>query len=244
MRDVLAGEIDAPAHPLGDDLLLFDSDHLEAVRAAVHVACEVDSPPREQLRAAWLEGDGEWSAHGLLGPLADGVERAVQSIPWGTAERLGELPAPLPPPPRAHGMWAAVGALAAVGMVLLRLAWAATAGAAPAPPLVVDWAVAPDAVWASFDAPDADPVGVVALVDGRLTVLSDGSDAASKAPLAVGDGSFRARADDGLLLVHSDRPVDLPALVATAGSASSPLEGLVVELRRRHPGATVAWRAR
>ncbi len=243
LRPALLGELDVPAHPLGDDLLLFDGAHAKAVKAAVHTAAEVAAPHRTQLRGAWLEGDGAWSAHGLLGPLTNQIDRAVQRQTWGTAEGLGELPEPLPQPPAATGLWAGVGALAATGLVLLRLAWAATAGASPAPALQIDFATDQAGVWASFDAPDQDPVGVLVL-DEELHLAAEADDAAGKAPLAVGDGSFRAFGSRGVMVVHHTDAIDLSDILAEASGAEAPLQAAVDLVRQRHPRATVAWRHR
>jgi hypothetical protein len=232
-------------YPIGDDLILTDAAHLPQVEAALRTACEVGSPPRELLRGAILDGVGLWSPHGLLGPLTDHIDRALQSRAWGHLDGASELPVALPPPPSARRAWLGVGALAAATLVALRLAWAATATAAPDGELRVAFADGPDLVWAQFDAPDPDPVAVVAWGPSGFDLLSAGQDAADKASLAVGDGSFRAStAGEGLLVIRHDSALAFADLLDAAASAQDPLERLHADLQARYPEADVRWHRR
>ena len=244
-RASLATELGGSAHPLGDDLLLCDADELEAIGTILQVAAEVERPHRRFLRGAILEGPGAWCAHGLLGPLTDGLDRAVQTRSWGTIDRIGELPEPLPVPPSATSMWAGVGTMAVVALILMRLVWTATATPAAEAPLDVTFTDSRHGLWVSFDAPEPDAVAVVAWDEG-LSVLTAGTDAASKAPLAVGDGSYRARTGGrGLLVVHRPGPIELdPNDLSELEGQAAPLQSLAAAITTRHPDATVRWHAR
>jgi len=245
-RAILCAELQAKGYPLGDDLLLFDGDDLDEVSKVVRMAAEVERPHRSLIRGAWLEGPGAWCAHGLLGPLTEHLDRAVQHRSWGTVDRVGDLPAPLPPAPSSRSMLAAVATLTAVGLVLLRLAWSATASATTDIDLTASFTDSAQGLWVRFDAPEPHAVAVVAHDDDGLLVLSDGHDAASKAALAVGDGSYRAHTEGhGLLLVHRTLPVDLDdRLLDEASAADEPLDALRLALQQRYPDAVVHWRTR
>ena len=244
-RATLCSELGGRAHPLGDDLLLLDGDELKLATEVLTMAAEVEQPHRSAMRGAWLEGPGAWCAHGLLGPLTDRLDRAVQHRSWGTVDPIGELPEPLPPPPSSRGMWGAVGTLTVLVLVLMRLAYSAATGDPAEQALTATFTDSAQGLWVSFDAPEPDPVAVVAWDDG-LSLLAGGRDAAGKADLAVGDGSYRARTDGrGLLVVYRAGPIELDDDVLSAASGEErPLASLAATLSSRHPDAVVRWHAR
>lgn len=244
-RRLIAEETEAPFAALGDDLLLLDLNDAEAVFEAVRLAAEVGAPRRELVRGAVVEGPGRWSRHGLLGPLAEVASQLARTRAWGTVDGLGELPAPLPPPPSSRPWWGAAMALAlvAVGSV-------AAAGRAPAPtdawPLQAEFVSGRGGVWAQFDVDERAHVGVVRESAGRLDVVAEPRSMLDKITWAVGDGTYRVHTmGTGALVVASPEPIaDLRSLVLAASSAQDPLADLAARLAAVHPQASVAWQRR
>ncbi|MBX2799534.1 MAG: hypothetical protein KTR31_17795, partial [Myxococcales bacterium] len=69
-RRLLVAELQpAMCFPVGDDMLLVDGDHIDAVSEALWTAAEVGAPERSTVRGALIRGPGTWSDHGLLGRL-------------------------------------------------------------------------------------------------------------------------------------------------------------------------------
>ncbi len=238
-RGVFAREVDTRCYPLGDDLLLFDAAARGPVDELLKTACEVGEPAARDLRGAVLRGVGAWSLHGLLGPLAEQVEREVHGRSWGSVDGIEALPAVLPQAPSARWAWGGVAVLAAAGLVLMRLAWQAHTDHGPPSELVAVGARGLDGTWVTFDAPDEDAVGVV-LEDGDgLVVVAAGTSAVDKAALAVGDGSYRVHGPGRVLVVRNDAPMALEALVARSEADAAPLDALAEALKQAHPGADV-----
>jgi hypothetical protein len=225
----------------GDDFVLVDGAAADRAGPAVRTASEVGMPTREHLRGAVLEGPGQWTPHGLLGPLPARARREVLSRSWGEVDGVGPLPEPLPAAPSARFAWLTVGVLAAVCLAVFTLA-----RPVPAPQAVpVDVAFVParGGLWALFDVPEEALVTLLALRGEELHAVVRPSTAADKAALATGDGSYRVHVvADGLLLVASDAPIDqLEHRLAEAEHAPDPLAAFARDL----PGTMVAsWSAR
>lgn len=230
-RRKVVEELGVPCFPLGDDLLLLDGTHAARAHEVLTVAAEVGAPPREQLRAALLEGPGAWTPRGLLGPLPERAAREVLHRSWGTVEGLGELPAELPRPPSARRWWGAVAATGLAGALLLGTAFAR--GGAPDDPLDVAFDGGRGGTWAVFDVAEPAVVTLVALRGGALEVVHAGRSAADKAELATGDGRYRVHVPgDGVVLVASSKELpDLEARLAAARAADDdPLRALAADL--------------
>jgi hypothetical protein len=236
----LAAEFAVPVFPVGDDLLLVDLDDADEVHRVLLLASEAGMPMREHIRAIALRGPMRWSRHGLLGPLMARGERRVRAAPWGRISGLGELPAPLPPPPSARPMWAGVAALAVmcvlVGLHGLGPARAANSALAP------EFTVARGGVWTEVNLNESDLLTIVRISGGELDVVLASQTIADKAALAVGDGSYRAHImGDGVLVASSHEPIpDLDALVAAAHRSPAALHDLQRRMQTRSPDATIA----
>jgi hypothetical protein len=240
LRRTLARELNAVAVPMGDDLLLVDGADLERVREVLVLAAEVGMPDRDQLRGAVIEGPGRWSRHGLLGPLAQRIEGAIRAVSWGTVDGLGELPAQLPEPPSARGVWAAV---AALGLVAAGVVWAALQPVVPPAvhPLQAEASPGRGGVWLRFDVDEDAYVLVVREREGELDVVLESNHPADKIRLAVGDGSYltHMRAEGVLVASSSGRFAGLGELVAAARTQSDPLDALADAIDEDLPGTDV-----
>ncbi len=233
-RKALLAELPVSAFPIGDDLVLLDGDDLDEVATVLRVAAEVGAPESSQLRGALLEGPGAWSPRGLLGPLPERAGREVLHRSWGLVDGVGELPAVLPEPPSARGWWAAVGVLAALGLAMLRVALFAPASSAPSD-VWAEFTPGRGGVWVSFDVPEEALVTLVALEGGHLRAELASVDAADKAELALGDGSYRLHVpgDGALLLSHAASLDDLDRLLRASEADEDPLQGLASRLAGR-----------
>ena len=239
-RGALAAEFTVPVFPVGDDLLLVDLDDPDEVHRVLLLASEAGMPNREHIRAIALRGPMRWSRHGLLGPLLARGERRVRAAPWGLIGGLGELPAPLPPPPSARPMWAGVAALAVmcvlVGLQAFGPARAATSS------LTHEFTVARGGIWTEVNLDESDLLTIVRMSDGELDVLLASQTIADKAALAVGDGTYRAHImGDGVLVASSQGSIpDLDALVAAADGSPTALRDLQRRIQTRSPDAVIA----
>lgn len=242
-RDAIAREATTPCFPVGEDLLLLDLDRPDAVRELLVLAAEVGAPGRDRLRGVVLTGPGRWSGHGLLGPLVERADGELRSKGWGHVDGFDELPDALPVPPSARRWWAGVAALAVVGAGF-GVFVARPAHPAVDHPLDVEFTTGRGGVWAAFDVDEAAGVTVVRQADRRLEVVV-AADAAAKADLAVGDGSYRLHSmGDGILLAATSRPIEgLDAMLAGAGAAETPIDELADRIRAADPRADVrVWR--
>jgi hypothetical protein len=243
-RAAVAREARGVRIPLGDDTLLLDGHDLPAVQDLLVLATQVGAPRREHLRGVVLRGHGRMSRHGVLGPLADGVERAVRAVPFGGVDGLEELPEMLPRPPSAWPMWAGVGALALATALILRAAWQPLVPPV-VHPLVAEATPGRGGVWVAFDVDDEADVVIVRQVGQALEPVLDSYTPSDKLRLATGDGSYRTHTvADGVLIASLSEPVDdLRVLLARAQQAAHPLDALAAELRRAQRGSDVwTWR--
>lgn len=239
-QGALAAEFAVPVFPVGDDLLVVDLDDTDEVHRVLLLAAEAGMPNREHIRAIALRGPMRWSRHGLLGPLLARAERRVRAAPWGLIGGLGELPAPLPPPPSSRPVWAGVVALA-VMCVLVALQSLGPARAANSV-LMPEFTVARGGVWTEVNLNESDLLTIVRMADGELDIVLASQTIADKAALAVGDGTYRAHImGDGVLVASSHAPIpDLDALVAAAHRSPSALEDLERRIQVRSPDAAIA----
>ncbi|MCB9679227.1 MAG: hypothetical protein H6737_29255 [Alphaproteobacteria bacterium] len=225
-------------HPVGEDLLLVDATDTDAVAGVLNLAAEVGMPERHHLRGALLEGPGEWTRFGPLGPLAANARLEVKSRSWGRVDGLGALPEVLPAPPPAHQAWMLVSMLAAAAG--LALWFAATTASPPIPGPEVEFVRGSSGTWAHFDVEESRTVHLIGLASGAPEPVLLSKNAADKAGLAVGDGSYRALVPgDQALLIAADDTLDLAPLLSAAGQSRAPLATLSAEVRRIQPTADV-----
>ena len=238
-RAGLLAELGSIAFPVDDDVLLIDMAEPEPVKRVLHLAAELGVPSRDHIRGCLVSGRGVWSRFGLLGPLAtDGITEA-RLRPWGTIDSIGELPEPLPEPPSAAPLWAAVLALAAVLLVLLRLTVLAPVPVDTPHNLQTAFVEGRHGHWASFDVDDDALVSVIAQTEEGLKVVLASTGAGDKAALALGDGSYRAHASGPLLIAAHPEPLELDTAIAMASSAPRPLDALYIRLTQQ-PEVVVA----
>ena len=150
---VLRSELEIPAFPIGDDLLLMDADQMDEIAPVLILATELAKPRRDLIRGAVIEGPGRWSSYGVLGPLGERAEREARYRTWGKVDELGDLPEPMPEPPSAKPAWAAVGVLAMVLAATIQFA-ITTAPSNATDALTVDFTEGRGGVWSAFDAPE------------------------------------------------------------------------------------------
>lgn len=245
-RAAFRKELDATAVAYGEDLLLIDGKHAPAAWQTLLLAAELGAPRATHLRAAFVEGPGYWSRHGLLGPLADRADQEVRGRSWGAADGVGELPEPLPEPPSARRAWAALTALLAV--CWMAISWTgASARAASQAPLDVTFTEGRGGIWTDFDVDDRAVVTVVRRApDGTLAVVVPGQSSADKALVATGDGRFRLHAEGtGVLVAATPAPVpDLEERIAQSASAADPLAALEAAIHQGDPAADIRVRTR
>jgi hypothetical protein len=241
-RAALLRELPIQAFPLGDDRILVPGSAVDELAPVLRMAAEVESPVRSQVRGAMLEGPGQWTTRGLLGPLADRAAREVLHRSWGNVDGVGELPPPLPEAPSAQGWWALSGVLALAAAAALAYALGLS------PPvhddgLQTEFTVGRGGIWAAFDVADEDYVYVVSDTDEGLSVVLASDDAGDKIEWATGDGSYRLHATGrGVLVAASAEPLaDFSLRVARNQGARDPLEALATELERE---ALVSWATR
>jgi hypothetical protein len=238
-RASLAAALPTGAHAIGDDLLLVDARQPALVRETLALAAEVALPARQHLRGAVLEGAGEWTRFGPVGPLATAAAAEVRTRGWGVVDGIGALPDALPAPPDAWNAWGAVAGLAATAGLAIWLAQLASPG--PSPGIDVDFTSTARGTWTRFDVPEARRVHLVGLEDGHPRAVLVSDTAADKASLAIGDGTYRALVPGAeVLLVAAAGPLPMAELIAEASrSTDAPLSALAREILRREPGAAV-----
>ena len=242
-RKLIVESLTGPAFPLGDDLLLLDATDLVAPLSVLRMAAEVACPPREHLRGVVIEGLGAWTAHGLVGPLADKAVREVLLRSWGTVVTIGpshgqgpgpafdieELPQVLPEPPSARGMWFAVALLAALLVAIITLATRPQVHSR-SPDVSAEFTRGRGGLWVAFDVPEPSLVLLVYESEGALWPALSSSSAADKARYATGDGSYRVFVPgDGALLLATDRPVEgaqLEEALTESSASEQPLSAL------------------
>ncbi|MCO4748393.1 MAG: hypothetical protein KC912_26605 [Proteobacteria bacterium] len=222
-RATMVAEADVPLFPVDEDLLLLDAEREDEVRQLLILATEVASPPRELLRVARLEGQGRWSQHGLLGPLAQQARDIVRSRAWGTVDGMGELPNPLPEPPTSRPLWFGAAGAAAIAAAALAF-WIQPS--VPIDDSDVLFTPGRGGVWTAFDVDEEDRVLLVREINGELELVHASASAADKALWATGDGGYRVHAmGEGVLLASTQRDwPDLQALLTEASATSTPLD--------------------
>lgn len=236
-RSLLVSELEVSTAPLGDDLLLVDLDDEEHVHRVLLLAAEADVPGRAHIRGVVVRGPCRWSPRGLLGPLVSEGATSVRSAEWGVIDGLGELPAPLPPPPSARPVWVAALALAALTMLLLvQITGPASAANGR---LNATFTPARQGVWAEFDLADTAYLTVLGQRGGRVRPLLQSATPGDKVVFAVGDGTYRAHfSGDDVLLVASNEPLtELQPLLAATSTGAGALSDLRQRIAARYPEA-------
>ncbi len=248
-RDVLVRELvdlepTIQCFPVGEDVLLLDAQNYEPVKNLLQLAAEVGKPSRDHIRAVLLEGPGRWSSLGLLGPVVESAEVAVRSRSWGSIDGMGELPAPLPPPPSAKKWWIGVGLSAMVGIAAT--IYAVLPGAPDIVfPLDLEFTAGRGGVWGAFDVEEGAHITIVREASHEVQVVLQSDSVGDKATLATGDGAYRFHAQgEGALIISSPAPIpELEAQLAAVGSEESPLDALAERIRATQPVADVQlWR--
>lgn len=237
LRDVFPASF-----PMGDDLLLVHAPVPATVFRALRDRALTSWPTRDDVRGASMTLGGRWSPSGPLGPGPKQVPGALRGVRWGSIDGLGELPAPLPPPPSAAPWWALVLALGVLTFLVGRWALEEGAGFAPqASRLDVEVVEARQGMWVDFDVDDL--ARVVLLMEERdgPRILLSGRSAAEKAAMATGDGRYRVHllADRALIAQVSRAVAELPGLVDGARQQAAPLDTVARELARLDPHADV-----
>jgi hypothetical protein len=179
--------------------------------------------------------------------MADQALREVRHRSWGRVDTLGELPAPLPPPPTARRWWTGVALCAVLGMFVLFGFLRPPATATPAPPeLEVEFTAGRGGLWTAFDAPESALVVLVRQQGTELQPVLWSRTAADKAALATGDGTYRVHVPGvGALLAVVDAPLPRAgALLEQASTEPEPLEALARRLQEIDPETRVRWRRR
>ncbi len=239
-RKGVRDELEVQATPIGDDLLLIDATDMSLVAPALVLAAELGRPHRDLVRGAVVEGQGRWSAYGVLGPLADQAEREARYRTWASIDELGELPMPVPEPPSPRRAWAVVAALGVALVISMQLAMTSVPTHVSLP-LDVDFTAGRGGVWSAFDAPEDARISLVRLdPDGALEVVLQSATSADKADWAIGDGSYRTFTEGpGVLVATTRGSIPLDTLVDAAQQAPEPLAILAEAIRTAEPGADV-----
>jgi hypothetical protein len=241
-RASLLRELPGGAFPYGDDRILVPGAALDAIAPLLRMAAEVEAPYRRHLRGAIVEGPGQWTTRGLLGPLGDRASREVLHRTWGHVDGVGELPAPLPEPPSARGWWGLAGVATVCAAATVAFGLGLSPHAEP-PGLEAEFTPGRGGIWASFDVPDEDYVYVVRASEEGLQVVLASDDAGDKIDWATGDGTYRLHAPgNGMLVAASPAPLpDFALRVARTQGAPDALAALAEDLS---PDATVSWTER
>lgn len=238
-RKAIKEELTVPCFAVGRDLLLMDASDLDSIRETLTLAAELKRPHRDLVRGAVIEGVGRFSPYGVLGPLADSADRQVGFRPWGSIDRLGELPEPLPEPPSPRPAWATVAVLGAIALGIWSSAFSAQPSNA-AMPMDVEFTPARGGIWAEFDVDETALVSIVQVKDGELDVVLHSNRLSDKGDLAVGDGSYRTFASrEGVLLVSSPGALPLEALITRAQQSEPALETLAQLILENEPKADI-----
>jgi hypothetical protein len=242
LRAQLLRELPVSAFPIDDDGILLDGHAIDRVGPFLRMAAEVGLPEKMALRGAMVEGPGQWTPRGLLGPLGERAAREARHRTWGQVDGVGELPGRLREPPSARGWWGAVGVTTVAAATLAAFAL----GLSPPRPtegLEAEFTPGRGGIWAAFDVPDEDYVYVVSATDEGLTVVLDSDDAGDKIEWATGDGSYRLHAPGrGVLVAASATPLpDFALRVARTQGDRDGLASLARELGRE---ASVSWAER
>ncbi|NCG21623.1 MAG: hypothetical protein GWP91_21625 [Rhodobacterales bacterium] len=238
-RQGIKDELSCPAFNVGDDLLMMHAEHLDGVQAVLRCGAEVGQPGREGVRGAVVEGPGVWSSYGILGPLGALSDREARFRTWGTIDSMGPLPLELPTPPSARGLWAAV-TLAAIAIFAASSILISAPDAQATTALQVEFTAARGGIWIAFDAPESALITVIRQTDDGVEVVLNSGNAADKASMAIGDGSYRAfTTGPGVLIASSPQFLPLEGLLRDVQGSNDPLEKLAALLHEAEPGATL-----
>jgi len=240
-RAALGAALQGRALAVGADAWVIDDTELEAVGELLRGLALEGTPARHHLRGALLAGSGRWQRGRMVGPLPLQAVEAARSRPWGEVMGLGELPTPLPPPPKATRWWLAaaglVGLAAGVGYLVLR-----GPQEPPIYPLQTRFASTTDGWDLRFDTDELAVLDVVVRREGRLEVVAHDVQA-GKGAWATGEGDYRLhlKGQDALVISSAH---GIPALldrVAEARRAADPVAALQDDIHATDPRAAIAW---
>lgn len=234
-QSVVADALGDAATPVGPDAWLIDEGDLAVIGPRLIELAELGTPLRHHLRGALVHGPIRWSKGVALGPLPTTAFEAARARPWAEIHGMAPLPPPRPPPPSSARWWIATAALAlTVGLVGAAM-FVVDPGERPAaPPVELVQTGAQSSL--RFDAADGAAVDVLAVVDGRVVRLGDGS-VAGKGRWATGDGDYQVHVPSpAFLLLTSPTPLaDLDAIIATQLAAGGGLDGIAAAVVAAHP---------
>jgi hypothetical protein len=173
---------------LGNEGWILVGADLESMLPQLRALCEAGKPARHHLRGQRICGPGRLQGDVLLGPLPIQAMAAARARPWAETGGIGQLPAPLPLPPRATGWWAAA---AAVTLLAGGIALAAIRDPAPTPdtPVHAKFTVSDIGWTVRFDAADLSVVDVIVADRSGLRRMGVGR-RASKGAWSTGEGDY------------------------------------------------------
>ena len=239
-RAALARLLGKGALEVGADAWLLPLEMLPELTPGFLALAEAGTPPRHHLRGAAVEGLGRWRRNMVLGPLPVQALEEARARPWSEIDRVGELPAPLPPPPSAMGWWGIAGAslLAAV----LAGVWALSPPH-PVPDFPIEASFRhADGSWdLRFDTGDLAVVDVLVQDEHGLHVFAR-EFRAEKGQWATGEGDFHLNlSGSGVAIVSSaDGVPEIADLALAASRDADPLRSLAKRVQDAHPTASVA----
>jgi len=239
-RDELIKALDVPKQPLGDDLLIIDASDFESISRTLIVAAELNTPGRDHIRGTRMRGFGQWRKGRLLGPLPAQAEQEARYRPWGIIDGIGELPQPMPEPPSARPVWLVDGVLALVTLLL----FFPIVHAAPdtsATRFQPTFAEDESGIWVHMDVADTSTICVITedAHGVHLRVAPDGP--ASKAKIALGDGTYRMYdVGEAVLVAQMTKPLPTFEHWINTTKQVSKLEQVEKALRTRFPNANIA----
>jgi len=219
---------------------IMDDATVAAVFPALERLCEDGKPARHHLRGASACHPGRWASGVALGIAPVAALEAARTRPWAELGTGRSLPAPLPPPPRATGWWAA-----AVCMFLLAsgATWLTLQDPGPPPdmPVAADFQPTTRGWSVRFDATDLSVIDVVVLDAGGFRRHTPAT-RVGKGAWATGEGDYRLDVDAARVAVLSspDGLGDLDAWLLEAAGAEDPFQRLAQRVRSEAPRADVA----
>ncbi|MCK6502998.1 hypothetical protein L6R53_06310 [Myxococcota bacterium] len=225
-RERVSQALGEAALPIGADGWVLPEEALDAAGPALTALALEGTPARHHLRGALVTGSGRWARGRLIGPLPLQAIEGARARPWGELAGMPELPAPLPPPPRATAWW-----IGAAVSVLLAAATAvfvsADRGVTPTYPVQARFVPRAGAWELRFDTHDLAVVDIVAQRGGRWE-LAHGGVRDGKGRWATGEGDYRLQVDgQAVAIVTSAAGIpDLAARLAAASADPDPLASL------------------
>lgn len=219
---------------------VMDESVFEAALPGLQAMCLEGRPARHHLRGACVRGAGRWMNGVVLGPTPLRALETARARPWSELAGLGELPAPLPPPPRATGWWMGASAVAALATLLT---WATFRTPSVSPTTPVDAAFSETgAGWnVRFDAEDVAVVDVV-VQDGTALRRQGRALRAAKGGWSTGQGDYalHVSGDRVVVIASPDGIAQLDAWIDEVGGGPEALDRLAERVGSDQPFADLA----